>query len=108
MRVILGTMKDTPTETVGFMLDLSPVQTKDKVEQAKAYFSAAANPATLSVKPQGRQSFFIFLCLFFLFFLLLHSSCLQQRFLFVLIMQCVCVCVKILHHHINYINYEFV
>ena len=91
-------MKDTPTETMGLMLDLSPVQTKEKVEQAKAYFSAATNPATLSVKPQGRQSFLIFLGLLFL---LLHSSCLQQRFLFVLIMQClvcvyvcVCVCVK--------------
>ena len=28
MRVILGTTKDTPTETMLFMLDLPPVQTR--------------------------------------------------------------------------------
>ena len=28
MRVILGTTKDTPTETMRFMLDLPPVQTR--------------------------------------------------------------------------------
>ena len=43
MRVILGTTKDTPTETMRFMLDLPPMQTRQKVEQVKAYFSAVEN-----------------------------------------------------------------
>ena len=30
MRVILGTTKDTPSETMRFMLDLPPVQTRQK------------------------------------------------------------------------------
>ena len=44
MRVILGTTKDTPTETMRFMLDLPPLQTTQKIEQVKAYFSAVGNP----------------------------------------------------------------
>ena len=40
MRVILGTTKDTPTETMRFILDLPPMQTRQKVEQVKAYFRA--------------------------------------------------------------------
>ena len=44
MRVILGATKDTPTETTRFMLDLPPMQTRQKVEQVKAYFSAVENP----------------------------------------------------------------
>ena len=44
MRVILGTTKDTPTETMKFMLDLPPMQTRETVEQVKAYFSAIENP----------------------------------------------------------------
>ena len=44
MRVILGTTKDTPIETMKFMLDLPPMQTRQKVEQAKAYFRAVENP----------------------------------------------------------------
>ena len=44
MRVILGTTKDTSTETTRFMLDLPPMQTRQKVEQVKAYFSAVENP----------------------------------------------------------------
>ena len=32
MRVILRTTKDTPTETIRFMLDLPPMQTRQKVE----------------------------------------------------------------------------
>ena len=44
MRVILGTTKDTPTETMRFMLDLPPMQTRQKVEQVKAYFSGVENP----------------------------------------------------------------
>ena len=44
MRVILGTTKGTPTVTMRFMLDLPPRQTRQKVEQVKAYFSAVENP----------------------------------------------------------------
>ena len=44
MRVIIGTTKDTPTETMRFMLDIPPLQTTKKVEQVKAYFSAVGNP----------------------------------------------------------------
>ena len=40
----LRTTKDTPTETKRFMLDLPPMQTRQKVEQVKAYFSAVENP----------------------------------------------------------------
>ena len=43
-RVILGTTKDTPTETTRFMLGLPPMQTRQKVEQVKAYFSAVEIP----------------------------------------------------------------
>ena len=39
-QVILGTTKDTPAETMRLMLDLPPMQTRQKVEQVKAYFSA--------------------------------------------------------------------
>ena len=53
MRVILGTTRDTPTETKRFMLDLSPMQTRQKVEQVKAYFSAVKLPKTHSTKPTG-------------------------------------------------------
>ena len=44
MRVIIGTTKDTPTETMRFMLDIPPLQTTQKVEQVKAYYSAVGNP----------------------------------------------------------------
>ena len=37
MRVISGATKDTPTEAIRFMLDLPPTQTREKVEQVKAY-----------------------------------------------------------------------
>ena len=47
MRVILGTTKDTPTETTKLVLDLTPMQTRQKVEQVKAYFSAVENPHNL-------------------------------------------------------------
>ena len=36
----------TATETMRFMLDLPPMQTRQKVEQVKAYFSAFENPHT--------------------------------------------------------------
>ena len=42
--VILGTAKDTSIETMRFMLDLPPMQTRQKAEQVKAYFSAVENP----------------------------------------------------------------
>ena len=39
MRVIVGTIKDTPTETMRFMLDLPPMQTTQKVEHtSEPYF----------------------------------------------------------------------
>jgi hypothetical protein len=44
IRVILGTTKDTRTETMRLMLDLPPMQTKQNVEQVKAYFTAVENP----------------------------------------------------------------
>ena len=44
VRVILRTTKDTVIETKRFMLDLPPVQTRQKVKQVKAYFSAVENP----------------------------------------------------------------
>ena len=43
MRGILGSTKDTPTETMRFMLDLPPLKTTQKVEQVKAYFGAVGN-----------------------------------------------------------------
>ena len=43
MPVILRTTKGTPSETVRFMLDLPPVQTRQKVDQVIAYFSAVIN-----------------------------------------------------------------
>ena len=47
---MLGTTKDTPTESMRFMLDLPPMQTRQKVEQVKAYFSAVVIPTTHSTK----------------------------------------------------------
>ena len=44
MRVILGNTKDTPTETMRFMLDRPSMQTRQKVQQVKGYFSAVRNP----------------------------------------------------------------
>ena len=44
MPVILGITKDTPIGTVRFMRNLLPMQTRQKVEQVKAYFSAVENP----------------------------------------------------------------
>ena len=43
MPVVLRTTKGTPSETVRFMLDLPPVQTRQKVDQVIAYFSAVIN-----------------------------------------------------------------
>ena len=36
--------KDTPTETMTFMLDFSPMQTRQKVGQVKAYTSVLERP----------------------------------------------------------------
>ena len=44
MRVILGNTKDTPTETMRFMLNLPSMQIRQKVQQVKTYFSAVGNP----------------------------------------------------------------
>ena len=53
MPVRLGTTKDTPNETMRFMLDFLPIQTRHQVEQVKAYFSAienSHNPLHVDVK----------------------------------------------------------
>ena len=44
MRVILGTTKDTPIETMRYLLDLPSMETRHKVEQGKAHLSAMQNP----------------------------------------------------------------
>ena len=50
------TIKDTPTETMGFMLDLHPTQTRQKVEPVKAYFSAIKQSTQKnSTKPRKTQ-----------------------------------------------------
>ena len=40
MRVILGTTKDTPIESMRYLLDLPSMETRHKVEQVKAYLSS--------------------------------------------------------------------
>ena len=44
MRVILGTTKDTPTESMRYLLDLPSMETRHKVEQVNAYLNAMQNP----------------------------------------------------------------
>ena len=44
MRVILGTTKDTPIETMHCLLNLPSMETRHKVEQVKAYLSEMQNP----------------------------------------------------------------
>ena len=44
MRVILGTTKDTPIETMCYLLDLPSMEARHKVEQVKAYLNALQNP----------------------------------------------------------------
>ena len=55
IRVLLGTTKDTPIETTKFMLDLPPMQTRQKLEQVKTYFSAVEIPTTHFMKPWKTQ-----------------------------------------------------
>ena len=43
MRVILGTTKDTPTETMCYLPELPSMETRHKVEQVKAYLNAMQN-----------------------------------------------------------------
>ena len=43
VRVSLGTTKDTPIETMRYLLDLPPMETRHKVEQVKAYLNAMQN-----------------------------------------------------------------
>ena len=42
--VILGTTTDTSSETTRFVTDIPPTQTRQKMTQVKAYFSAVENP----------------------------------------------------------------
>ena len=45
VRVILGTIKDTmPIEAMNYLLDLPPVETRQKLEQAKPFLNATQNP----------------------------------------------------------------
>ena len=44
MRVILWTTKDTPIETMRYLLDLPSMETRRKVEQVKVYLNAMHNP----------------------------------------------------------------
>ena len=44
MRVILGTTKYIPIETMRYLLDLPSMETRHKVEQVKAYLNAMQNP----------------------------------------------------------------
>ena len=44
LRFILGATEDTSIEIVRSMLDLPPMQTRQKMEQVKAYFGAVENP----------------------------------------------------------------
>ena len=44
MIVILGTTKDTPIETMRYLLDLSSMETRRKVEQVKTYLNEMQNP----------------------------------------------------------------
>ena len=43
-RVIEGTTKDTPIETMRYLLDLSSMETRHKVEQVNVYLKALQNP----------------------------------------------------------------
>ena len=43
MRVVLGTTKDAPIETMRYLLNLPSMETKHKVEQVKAYLNAMQN-----------------------------------------------------------------
>ena len=44
MRVILGTTKHTPIETMRYLLDLSSMETRHKLGHVKAYLNAMQNP----------------------------------------------------------------
>ena len=44
MRVILGTTKDTPIETMRYLLDLPSMETRHNVKQVKANLNAMQNP----------------------------------------------------------------
>ena len=52
MGVILGTTENTPIETMRYMLDLPPMQTRQKMEQVKAYTSVPSKiPITHLTNP---------------------------------------------------------
>ena len=44
MRVILGTTKDTPIETMRYLLDLPSMESRHKVEHVKVYLNEMQNP----------------------------------------------------------------
>ena len=44
MKIILGTTKDTPIETMRYLLDLPSMETRHTVKQVKAYLNAMQNP----------------------------------------------------------------
>ena len=44
MRVILGTTKETPIETLHYLLDLLSLGTGNKVEHVKVYLNTIQNP----------------------------------------------------------------
>ena len=44
MRVILGTTKDTPIETMRYLLDLPSMETRHEMEQVKVHLNAMQNP----------------------------------------------------------------
>ena len=51
----LGTTKDTPIETMRFMLDLPPVQTRQKGKQVKTYFNAVESSHNSITTPRSRK-----------------------------------------------------
>ena len=55
MRVILGTIKDTPIEAMLYLLDLPPLETRHKVEQVKTYINAIQNPKSAPRRCQKKK-----------------------------------------------------
>ena len=55
MRLVLGTTKDTPIEAMRFMLDLAPVQNRQRVEQSNHTSVPSQLPTTHSTRSRKRQ-----------------------------------------------------
>ena len=49
MRVIQGITKDTPVEAMPHLLHLLPMETRQTIEQVKAYSSVIQNPKNVSI-----------------------------------------------------------